>query len=262
MIYKECNEICRICSKYANYCESCDENFVLINNNCYLKCGFYYYFNENNIYFCTNNFSCPENYNKLIINKSECIDNCMRDNYYKYNFNDTCIEKCPDGTIYNDPNKICHYNEININIDSTYIIDDININRTTNNISINNYINISNYISNNIIYSEEDSLIINLQENIMNGKMNDIIKSVSESKKDFILEDNNVIYQITTSNNQKIKTNNSISTLDLLGCEDILKQKYNINQNLSLIILKIDYVTGHIISQYGQSVKHDTFTTK
>ena len=168
MIYKECNEICRTCSIHANNCKSCNEKNVLINNNCYTKCDFYYYFNDSNFYSCTNNFSCPEKYNKLIINTNECIDNCMRDNYYKYNFNDSCIEICPDGTIYNDSNKICYYIEKNINIDSTYIIDDTNINITTN--------NIFNNISNNMIYSEEDSLIIYLQQNIMNGKMDDIIK--------------------------------------------------------------------------------------
>ena len=88
--------------------------------------------------------------------------------------------------------------------------------------------------------AEEDKLLIYFQENIKNGELIDIIKNVTETKDDYIYIKDNVLYQITTSENQKHKTNNSISNIDLLECEDILKDKYNINKSFPLIIFKID----------------------
>ena len=53
-----------------------------------------------------------------------------------------------------------------------------------------------------------------------------------------------MIYQITTTENQKDEPNNEVSTIDLLECESILKEKYDINQTTPLIIFKIDYKTN------------------
>ena len=42
---------------------------------------------------------CFENYqSKLIVSKSKCIDDCQNDQYYKYEYNKICYNKCPDGT--------------------------------------------------------------------------------------------------------------------------------------------------------------------
>ena len=56
-----------------------------------------------------------------------------------------------------------------------------------------------------------------------------------------MLKDNDMIYQITTSENQKNKENKNISSIELGECENILKEVYNINESIPLIILKIDY---------------------
>ena len=52
---------------------------------------------------------------------------------------------------------------------------------------------------------------------------------------------NDILYQITTSDNQKNNEYNNVSTIILGECENILKKEYNISDNQSLIILKIDY---------------------
>ena len=60
----------------------------------------------------------------------------------------------------------------------------------------------------------------------------------------------NVIYQITTSKNQlKALTNSSLnkynlSILDIINCETILKEKYNLNKNDNLILLKKERKTS------------------
>ena len=68
-----------------------------------------------------------------------------------------------------------------------------------------------------------------------------MIKNISEIKEDIIKAISNMIFQITTTDNQKNNTNNNISTINLNNCENILKEKYGINEALPLIIYKIDY---------------------
>ena len=105
-VYKKCFETCKFCdgkgNKTINNCKECISNFTFLNEtqyntNCYEKCE-YYYFNESNEYHCTKNYDCPEQYNKLIINKSKCIDECKNDESYKYEYNNNCYQECPNGT--------------------------------------------------------------------------------------------------------------------------------------------------------------------
>ena len=108
-IYKECYKNCKKCSKEGdesnNNCEVCKDNLIFIKdfyinpNNCYEECNFYYYLDDSNNYFCTDNNTCPDNY-KLIINKKKCIIDCKNDSDYQYEFNNTCYTSCPNGTTY------------------------------------------------------------------------------------------------------------------------------------------------------------------
>ena len=50
----------------------------------------------------------------------------------------------------------------------------------------------------------------------------------------------NIKYQISTSWNQNNNNNENISTIKLGDCENILKEKYNISSNISLLIFKLD----------------------
>ena len=68
------------------------------------------------------------------------------------------------------------------------------------------------------------------------------------------MQGNDILYQITTTENQKNEYNN-ISTLNLGDCEDKLKEIYGIDKNLSLIILKVDYFKqGLLIPVIGYKV--------
>ena len=74
-IYKKCYYSCKTCEIIGNdtnhNCLICNSNYTFeinINNytNCYEKCNYYYYIDDNNIFHCTNNNSCPFEYKKLI----------------------------------------------------------------------------------------------------------------------------------------------------------------------------------------------------
>ena len=59
--------------------------------------------------------------------------------------------------------------------------------------------------------------------------MDYMFNNASENKEDFVKKEDDVIYQITTSENQKNNSKNNISTLDLGDCEDTLRSIYNNN---------------------------------
>ena len=105
-IYKKCYEKCNTCRKTGNEtfhnCDECINDFLFLNdsfapsNNCYRICPYYYYFNINNNYRCTQNDECPLNFNKLIQKKNKCIDVCKKDPDYQYEYNNSCLIQCPE----------------------------------------------------------------------------------------------------------------------------------------------------------------------
>ena len=94
--------------------------------------------------------------------------------------------------------------------------------------------------------------------------MNSFIdKIIQGEKKDWVIKDDNIQYQITSTENQKNNKYDNISDLALGECEDLLIDKYNINKNLSLIIFKIDYYQpGSLIPIIGYEVFHPIIKEK
>ena len=117
-IYKPCHDNCLNCSgpgyKNNNNCLECKQNFISIDKpnkgkHC-LNCQYnYYIYNQN--YFCTENSTCPEDHSKIIKEKNQCIDNCINDDIYQYEYNNRCYKMCPNGTNYINNNKICYDND-------------------------------------------------------------------------------------------------------------------------------------------------------
>ena len=115
-IYYPCFSSCKKCfnngNETNNNCTECISNYEFKNDsfyyaNCYQKCQYYYYYDSSNRYNCTNNYICPERYNKLIREKKKCIDNCSNDDIYFYEFQNICysnitILEIPETTIINN----------------------------------------------------------------------------------------------------------------------------------------------------------------
>ena len=117
-IYKECYPTCNKCIEKGDLlnhkCLECKSDFRFLNdslfvNNCYINCSYYYYFNELNQYICTESFECSGKFNKLIIDKKQCIDDCKKDNKYKNEYNGICYIQCPNGTLSSINNKCINY---------------------------------------------------------------------------------------------------------------------------------------------------------
>ena len=82
---------------------------------------------------------------------------------------------------------------------------------------------------------------------IMIGKMADILSLVVNAHKGITVKEDNDIYQISTLSNQ-LDDSYNISLIDFGECENILRQKYNLDENHEIIIFKIEhYILGNNI---------------
>ena len=108
------------------------------------------------------------------------------------------------------------------------------------------------FFNNKCIFNEyereiKQKIINMIIKQIKEGNMNDIINNtIIKNKEDLIEMQNDVIYQLTSSENQKNKKYINISSLELNECEDKLRSYYNISENDPLIIFKLDNIISYI----------------
>jgi hypothetical protein len=103
------------------------------------------------------------------------------------------------------------------------------------------YMNASEIITNDLLQY--------IESQILEGDLDDLLEGViNEEKKDYIIDNNNILLEITSSYNQNNKKYSNISTLQLGECEKILREKYNITEDQTLIILKIDYYEDGLLT--------------
>ena len=121
--FKPCYKSCQTClkngTKENHYCTKCDLNYEFNLTfdeyyNCYPKCDYYFYLDNEKNYICTDELKCPDDYNNFIEEKKQCIDKCFKDSEFKYEFRKQCFKECPEGYYLKDSNeKIiekCHTN--------------------------------------------------------------------------------------------------------------------------------------------------------
>ena len=80
-------------------------NGTLKKNNCYQICNYYYYFDEANIYHCTDSYQCPKKYNKLILEQKKCVEDNLNEDISYINYNSWTYEY-PTGKIIDEKNII------------------------------------------------------------------------------------------------------------------------------------------------------------
>ena len=195
----------------------------------------------NNLKCISSNFSITnfEDKNKKIIFETRaCIDDCLNDEIYKYEYENFCYKDCPFGTysLLNDSN-LCKNKRVECSENYPYL-------NILDNSCIDYCFSEDFFKEKCILNSQNDENkkkhSLNLIKEIENGKMNELLLEVINESKDLIVYENNILYQITTSYNQNIKEYENISSLNLGEFEYEIKEHYNISQNDHLIILKIE----------------------
>ena len=224
----ECVEACPEMTDYYLYeYDSNSEQYIksilnppkyLFNKKCIEECPLNSISNENNECICQYAFYIENN-------ETTCLsdDNCIDDYPYKNPHTKKCYSSLDD-----------YFN--NINLSSTYINNNIYNNQSL----INNYKDYFNNLvinSKNNLNDKDNKIIINIKNLLKNGDLNIFVSNIIEKeKKDIIIKDNNIIYQLTSSDNQ----NNNISSIKLGKCESELKLYYNISNSTPLLIIKTD----------------------
>ena len=115
--YRPCYKVCKQCLKggnaEANYCLECEAGYMFRpGNNPYNNCVAYsefYYISSYNQYKSLNIYQCPEEAKYYIKDKKSCIDDCKRDELYKYLYNGNCLKACPVET--HNADYVCFLNE-------------------------------------------------------------------------------------------------------------------------------------------------------
>ena len=211
-IFKKCYYTCKTCNisgndKFHN-CIECNDNYTFkIKNenyfNCYENCSHYYYFDDDSIYHCTTNISCPNEYPKLNEDTKECIKNnaidiikdSIVDETKEYFINN--IEDIMKYLLINETLKMSKEEEIKYYDNLIQIIEQV-------------------FTSENYNTSKLDN---GQDEYIKTGKMK---------------------LTLSTLENQRKQLNNNITTIDLGYCETLLKNAYNITHNETIYIKIID----------------------
>ena len=80
-LFKKCYDRCETCEikgdNITHNCVKCNDNYPIeinINNylNCYENCSYYYYFDDENLYHCTEENHCPIEYPILLEDENKC----------------------------------------------------------------------------------------------------------------------------------------------------------------------------------------------
>ena len=103
--------------------------------------------------------------------------------------------------------------------------------------SINFLTKICKAINNSLAVKED--IINNIRQDIMNGNLKNLLDNITHNI-DIDIFDFDIIYQLTSTFNQENNQYENISVIKLLDCEKRLKSFYNISNNMSLIIFKVD----------------------
>ena len=178
---------------------------------------------------CSDNWR--QNQKIVIADDGTCVDNCMNLTENKYLYLNKCYKECPNGATGTN-NYFCEFP-----IETTSII--INPITTENLIHISNS-DISQDNNTDFSFNRSNTYIYNMI-------INEIIPNYDiEKGKNKIIEGTDVIFQVTTQKNEldtkngQIENLYNLSMIDLSYCNVLLKNKYDINDNMSLIIFKIE----------------------
>ena len=144
--------------------------------------------------------------------------------------------------------KIITNSVINEGSQKSELTEEVKLTESIENVNIRKYLDINDFYEyyENIIHSYNNSelngnIFSNIHKDLSDGNLYDLIFSNKSEDKDLLIKGEGVIFQVTSSENQKNNNYYNLSVIKLGKCETLLKQKYNISENGSLIIFKVEY---------------------
>jgi surface protein len=200
---------------------------------------------------------------KSVNENNDCSNACFSENKEFIIEDKKCVEYLENSevidtkTIYLSDNLINTEKAIKYDI-SEYFQDETN-KETTTKFSSEEFFKGGHIIEDESI-KNKDKIIENIRKDLLNGNLNDLLFNLTNgTKQDLLFQSKDIIFQITTTENQKNNEYKNISTINLNLCEERLRSKNNISEDQTLIIFKVDYyVPGLLIPVIGYEVYHPT----
>ena len=182
---------------------------------------------------CLNDWKIKQR--KIIYGKDICVYDCSLDNEFKYEFKNTCYNDCPKGTYLSNENNKCL---IICREDFPFEKNEECIANCNAQDFLNNICKINNQNINSKQY-----MINTIKNKIIDGSVDLLLSKVlNENKKDYFINNNNTeIIHLTSLYNQRNNEYNNVSKIDIGECEYLLKEIYEIENNETLILFKIDF---------------------
>jgi len=237
---------------------SLDGNYTLeFNNKCYSECPEGTHFSSNNDKLCVEGLEETNSFINDIQNTEKITE--LREEKKSSEINEetinteltqiitkTEINKEIENT---EENKIITYSEINEENKESELTEEVKLTESIDNANIRKYMDINDFYEyyEKIIHSINNSeycnsnIFSNIQKDLLDGTLYDLVFSNKSEDKDLLIKGEGIIFQITSSENQKKNNYYNLSVIKLGKCETLLKQKYNISENGSLIIFKVEY---------------------
>ena len=158
--------------------------------------------NKSDYFYCLED-KCPQEYQFFIPKKKVCVKNCSLDDYYKYEYNNICYSFNFMELIYLD--KVDKTDKLmNEELISNYLVYNLK------NLSIYNNTEI---YGKNINDTTIDKIMENVKSIISHIYPNEIIKEIKDGNDLMVFENNEIIINITSTENQKLNKNKNISTI-------------------------------------------------
>ena len=274
--YNLCYETCKTCESSGDpsnhNCLTRDEDHQFLptkypSHNCVTQCKYYYYFTFYDQYKCTPYPQCPEEAKLFIKEKNKCIDDCLKDNDFKYQFNGNCLKECPEDTI--KQNYICKQKDKDV---CSFSQKELNYLNLDNNEGLENIVksyseefsytnkHISQYVNNdyNMILLKNSSCVTELDIKIANIEFNNCINKV---KNNYNIEDDLIIAILENYND--INLNNPITSFSLFDPKTgkkleamniCLDDTIIINENLISFLNKNDTNFDILIDLLNQNI--------
>ena len=218
--YKDVDNNNEIVCLNSNTCTNINYPYYLIGiSECYKDCpSNYYKKSDNSDYLCYS--ECPSNYDYKLNNtiSNVCYNQCPS-NYYLVKDSKLCVKSCENSFTLNTISNLCECNE-ELNKVSDYEL------TCTSLFDLNQFIKL--IIANS---SSSTELVNNI------AKYVEIIKQIRT-----VINSYNVSIQVLNSSttDEDFNPNNNLSSIYLDECETILKNYYNLDKSLPLIILLVD----------------------
>ena len=191
-----CKQNCKTCPGSADICLKCNKGYFLNHNNSCEKCS-------NFCDECSDENTCIACASGYVLNENYCLDICPKNNPFKLILSQECVKSC---SIKDLQSNLCMLNyTYNQNEETDDIKEDIDED-----------------------LKSKEVLLQNVEEFLIS---NDFNNSSLDNGEDVVIQDEKLTITLTTTQNQKNNTNNSVTIINLGECETLLRHENNISDN-------------------------------